>query len=84
LPHALILPLLHAANWELNFVKCVEDCIMTSGCVASRASIAGACVSALGSDSSVPEEWIRLSSKAQHASTLVDKLMGIREEKSRL
>lgn len=56
---------------------------MSSGCTASRASVAGACLGALGTDSSalgIPSDWVKLTAKAEHVCKLTEQLLAIRAE----
>jgi len=53
---------------------------MTSGCTASRTSIAGACLGALGTESAVPDEWVNLTAKSAEVSKLIDQLLELRQE----
>lgn len=78
MPQSLILPL-HGAETQCDYAQCVEACIMASGCTSSRASVAGACVGALGTDSSIPTEWTTSTAKGEHVSALVDQLLDIRQ-----
>jgi len=79
MPQALILPL-HGAAAQSDYAKCVEACIMTSGCTSSRASVAGACVGALGTDSSIPSEWTSCTTQGERVLALVNQLLGIRQQ----
>lgn len=57
MPHALILPL-HVAQAEGDLTAAIEASIVAAGCTSSRASIAGACLGAIATDSGVRADWI--------------------------
>jgi len=63
-----------------DFAAGVEACVMSSGCTASRASVTGACLGALGTDPGIPADWVKLTAKAEHVSKLVEQLLAIRAE----
>lgn len=71
---------LHGAARQSDFAACVETCVLTAGCTASRASVAGACVGALATDTAIPADWIRLTTHAEPTLALVNKLLDIRQE----
>jgi len=51
---------------------------MSAGCIASRASIAGACLGALGA--SIPDDWVSSTAEGKKVVALVDDLLKIRQE----
>jgi len=53
---------------------------MASGCTASRASVAGACLGALYTESAIPAEWISLTKDSSRVSALADELLEIRQQ----
>lgn len=77
----MILPL-HGATSETKFAPCVEKCIMTSGCTASRASLAGACLGALGTASAIPGDWVKLVKHSDEVVALTNQLLALREQLS--
>lgn len=78
MPQSLIMPLQEAVC-DQSFGGCVDSCIMTSGCTASRASVAGACIGALASESVIPQEWLQLlSGDAKRVAELAEQLVSLR------
>jgi len=75
----MILPL-HGAIREAEYAACVETSILTSGCTSSRASIAGACVGALGTPGAIPAEWLGLMADGAELTALADRLLELREQ----
>lgn len=78
MPHALVLPL-HCARAEGDFSAAIEASIVTAGCTSSRASIAGACLGAIASDSGVRPDWAsELEIGEARARDLVARLVELR------
>ena len=78
MPHALILPL-HCARAESDYKEAVETSILTGGCTSSRASLAGACFGALGTDEAVPPEWSLSLADVERVQQLCSRLAELRE-----
>lgn len=76
MPQALVLPL-HCAKAEGGYTAAVELSTLTGGCTASRASLAGACAGAAGTDAVVPKDWL---GEMQHSGleSLAAQLMELR------
>ena len=74
----MILPL-HCAQ-EPDYKQAVEASIVTGGCTVSRATLAGACYGSIGTDLTIPEEWIANTSQASQLRELVTKLVDLREK----
>lgn len=80
MPQALALPL-HCARAEPDFVKAVEASIVTGGCTASRASLAGACYGALVTDEGLPKDWISSLALGERIQHLLEQLSQFREKR---
>jgi len=77
LPQALLLPL--HCSLEADFATAVEASILTGGCTASRASIAGACRGALAGDGAAPEDWVSSASQSNLILKMASELVTLRD-----
>lgn len=75
---------LHCARSEDGFVTAVEASILTGGCTSSRASLAGACHGALGTDAAIPKDWLDALADGKEVVELANKLVAHRPEASAL
>lgn len=74
----MLLPL-HCAQAEHSFGAAVEAAIVTGGCTSSRASLAGACQGAIGTDVGVPSDWVAATAQGAHIQSLATQLVKLRE-----
>jgi len=58
-----------------SFTEAVRATIVAGGCNASRAAFIGACFAAHGSLSSIPDDWIAKTQRAQTVFELAQKLV---------
>ena len=70
---------LHCAQAHSGYSAAVEASIATGGCTVSRATLAGACFGSLGTESTIPAEWLASTSQGARLQELAKSLVALRE-----